>query len=157
MFAREKDIACIMLRGAEVEGSPNTFSKGTDHQALLLNQEAGKDTTTYYTELYQLVYLIFRLHKPFVAYFNGDIGGNAAALGVNSTFRIATEDSVFYLPQTGASLYLLHSFKLLFLSFLSLSHPFFLALILLTSLPTFVESKELTYRRLQPPAPPLSS
>jgi enoyl-CoA hydratase/carnithine racemase len=102
MFAREKDIACIMLRGAEVEGSPNTFSKGTDHQALLFNQEAGKDTTTYYTELYQLVYLIFRLHKPFVAYFNGDIGGNAAALGVNSTFRIATEDSVFYLPQTGA-------------------------------------------------------
>lgn len=103
MYRREKDISCLLLRGKEPadDDTEFTFSVGTDHPLLLTLQENERDTAKYYTALYQLCYLIFRLHKPFLAYMNGRVGGNAAALGVNATFRIATEDSCFYLPQTG--------------------------------------------------------
>lgn len=112
MFQREKDTHAVVLRAAShgsTQGQGRTFSVGTDHPVLLTQWEKVKNVPEgevhpvdqFYTEFYQLCYLISQIHKPFITVMNGRMVGSAAALAINSNTRIATDESSFHLPQTG--------------------------------------------------------
>ncbi|RUS22253.1 ClpP/crotonase-like domain-containing protein [Endogone sp. FLAS-F59071] len=64
-------------------------------QAKLRNPEA----LEFFEEEYQLNYLIATLDTPFVAIMNGITMGGGVGLSVHAPFRIATENTVFAMPE----------------------------------------------------------
>lgn len=108
MVYKENDITCLLLRG----NGKSVFSHGMPLTSLYHPKDPPSSPKekgtikegphyTLLTEYYQMIYLIFRMHKPIVCYFNGQVNGNASAMGLHTAFRVANEDSIFHLPQTG--------------------------------------------------------
>ncbi|KAG9306831.1 hypothetical protein G9A89_005732 [Geosiphon pyriformis] len=54
----------------------------------------------FFKEEYQLNHLIATLDKPFVAFMNGITMGGGVGLSVHAPFRVATENTVFAMPET---------------------------------------------------------
>ncbi|CAG8503292.1 10539_t:CDS:2 [Ambispora leptoticha] len=63
---------------------------------------AGGDVraATFFEEEYQLNHLLATLDKPFVALMNGITMGGGVGLSVHAPFRVATENTVFAMPET---------------------------------------------------------
>jgi 3-hydroxyisobutyryl-CoA hydrolase len=60
-------------------------------------QERSKE---YFALEYNLDHLIATLKKPYVAYMDGITMGGGVGLSVHAPFRIATENTVFAMPET---------------------------------------------------------
>jgi 3-hydroxyisobutyryl-CoA hydrolase len=89
----------IMITGA---GS-KAFCAGGDVTALALQNnttEGQKDSTDYFALEYQLDHLIATYSKPYVAVMDGITMGGGVGLSVHAPFRIATEKTVFAMPET---------------------------------------------------------
>ncbi|MCJ1356778.1 MAG: hypothetical protein MMC33_006774 [Icmadophila ericetorum] len=80
------------------------FCAGGDVAALAVeNQEGpeGQDRSKAYFGLeYQLDHLIATYPKPYIAYLDGITMGGGVGLSVHAPFRIATERTVFAMPET---------------------------------------------------------
>jgi 3-hydroxyisobutyryl-CoA hydrolase len=89
-----------MIAGA---GS-KAFCAGGDVAALALQNEKGpegqKESTDYFALEYQLDHLIATYSKPYVAVMDGITMGGGVGLSVHAPFRIATERTVFAMPET---------------------------------------------------------
>ncbi|ELR21302.1 enoylCoA hydratase/isomerase family domain containing protein [Acanthamoeba castellanii str. Neff] len=84
--------------------TPEHLSSGTDFVDLLQAVRSGNQEfpKTYFKELYQLIYYINSLDKPFLPIMNGVTMGSGASLGYSSnSFKITTEQTVFALPEVG--------------------------------------------------------
>ena len=97
---RKSDLAnIIMISGAGTK----SFCAGGDVQALALQndtpegQQASKD---YFALEYQLDHYIATYEKPYIAVMDGITMGGGVGLSVHAPFRIATEKTVFAMPET---------------------------------------------------------
>ncbi|KAJ3343533.1 hypothetical protein HDU83_005659 [Entophlyctis luteolus] len=107
MVYEESDITKTILLTA-VEGS-RAFCAGGDIKALLnVKSSKPEDIATavkFMQQEYQLNHLIGTLSKPFISVLNGITMGGGAGLSVHAPFRIATEKTIFAMPETAIGLF----------------------------------------------------
>ena len=80
------------------------FCAGGDVAALALQNKEGRQgqqkSSDYFALEYKLDHLIATYPKPYVAYMDGITMGGGVGLSVHAPFRIATERTVFAMPET---------------------------------------------------------
>jgi len=90
----------VIMKGA----GDKAFCAGGDVAALAqLNTQGpeGRQKSVEYFELeYRLDHLIATYSKPYVAFMDGITMGGGVGLSVHAPFRIATERTVFAMPET---------------------------------------------------------
>ncbi|KAL8930676.1 MAG: hypothetical protein Q9208_000547 [Pyrenodesmia sp. 3 TL-2023] len=96
-------LASIIIIGG---AGPKAFCAGGDvsHLAndIAMNGEQGKLASKAYFGLeYKLDHLIATYPKPYVAYLDGITMGGGVGLSIHAPIRIATENTVFAMPETG--------------------------------------------------------
>jgi enoyl-CoA hydratase len=104
-WAADPSIQAVLVRGAE----GRAFCAGGDIRAIY---EAGRGisgdpglTSAFFREEYQLIRRIHRYPKPYIAIIDGITMGGGAGVSVNGAFRIATEQTMFAMPETGIGLF----------------------------------------------------
>ncbi|KAK9481012.1 ClpP/crotonase-like domain-containing protein [Lipomyces japonicus] len=92
---RRSDAAKILL----IKGDDRAFSAGGDVASVALadGPEPGVD---FFSKEYILDYILASYPKPVVSLINGITMGGGAGLSVHGQFRIATEKTVFAMPET---------------------------------------------------------
>lgn len=98
---QKSDMANVVV----IKGSgPKAFCAGGDVSALAIDNtqgEAGqKKSTDYFGLEYKLDHLIATYTKPYVAFMDGITMGGGVGLSIHAPFRIATEKTVFAMPET---------------------------------------------------------
>ena len=98
---QKSDMANILL----ISGAgPKAFCAGGDVAALALQNKSGKEgqaqSHAYFGLEYQLDHLIATYPKPYIAYLDGITMGGGVGLSVHAPIRIATERTVFAMPET---------------------------------------------------------
>ncbi|KPI39116.1 3-hydroxyisobutyryl-CoA hydrolase, mitochondrial [Cyphellophora attinorum] len=89
----------VMITGA----GPKAFCAGGDVAELAKQNatpEGQKTSTDYFALEYQLDHLIATYSKPYVAVMDGITMGGGVGLSVHAPFRIATERTVYAMPET---------------------------------------------------------
>jgi 3-hydroxyisobutyryl-CoA hydrolase len=85
-----------------IQGAGRAFCAGGDVVALAdwnANGEPDK-SDDYFALEYKLDHLIATFNKPLVAYIDGITMGGGVGLSMHAPFRIATENTVFAMPET---------------------------------------------------------
>ncbi|PSN65979.1 ClpP/crotonase [Corynespora cassiicola Philippines] len=87
-----------------IKGSGRAFCAGGDVAALAKWNQTGaegqKKSTDYFGLEYKLDHLIATYQKPYVAFMDGITMGGGVGLSIHAPFRIATENTVFAMPET---------------------------------------------------------
>jgi len=90
----------IIMKGA----GEKAFCAGGDVAVLALQNKDGPEgqrkSKDYFAEEYKLDHLIATYSKPYIAFMDGITMGGGVGLGVHAPFRIATERTVFAMPET---------------------------------------------------------
>ncbi|KAF8925618.1 hypothetical protein BGZ58_000644 [Dissophora ornata] len=93
----------IVIKGS----GEKAFCAGGDVRQVVELAEAGKqsDALEFFSEEYKLNHMIATLKTPFVAILNGITMGGGVGLSVHAPFRIATEKTLFAMPETNIGLF----------------------------------------------------
>jgi len=87
-----------------IKGAGRAFCAGGDVAALALDNKNGPEgqqrSKDYFALEYKLDHLIATSPKPYVAFIDGITMGGGVGLSVHAPFRIATEKTVFAMPET---------------------------------------------------------
>jgi 3-hydroxyisobutyryl-CoA hydrolase len=87
-----------------IKGAGRAFCAGGDVAALAQQNERGpdgqKESTDYFALEYKLDHLIATYSKPYVAFLDGITMGGGVGLSVHAPFRVATEKTIFAMPET---------------------------------------------------------
>ncbi len=104
-WAADPSVHAVVVRGA----GDRAFCAGGDVRAVY---EAGRGisgdpelTAVFFREEYELIRLIHRFPKPYLAIIDGITMGGGAGISVNGAYRIATERALFAMPETGIGLF----------------------------------------------------
>jgi enoyl-CoA hydratase len=104
-WARDPAIHAVLVEGA----GDRAFCAGGDVRAVY---EAGKGisgdadfTSVFFAEEYRIISFIHRFPKPYIAILDGITMGGGAGVSVNGAYRIATEKTMFAMPETGIGLF----------------------------------------------------
>lgn len=102
-WAHDKNVSLVILRGS----GEKAFCAGGDVKAMVVaagkgDVEAGR---AFFHAEYSLDYTIATLGKPHIALLDGITMGGGVGLSVHSPFRIATERTVFAMPETAIGLF----------------------------------------------------
>jgi enoyl-CoA hydratase len=104
-WAADPSVHAVAVRGA----GDRAFCAGGDVRAVY---EAGLGigddpelTTVFFREEYELIRCIHRFPKPYIAIIDGITMGGGAGISVNGGYRIATERTLFAMPETGIGLF----------------------------------------------------
>lgn len=102
----KSDMANVVI----IKGSgPKAFCAGGDVKSLAEDNakgSEGQERSTQYFELeYKLDHLIATYSKPYIAFMDGITMGGGVGLSVHAPFRIATERTVFAMPETTIGLF----------------------------------------------------
>jgi len=94
----KSDMANIIV----IKGAGRAFCAGGDVAALAQWDKSGEahKANDYFALEYKLDHLIASYQKPYVAYIDGITMGGGVGLSVHAPFRIATENTVFAMPET---------------------------------------------------------
>ena len=90
-----------------IEHAPETrgFCAGGDIKMLSdSGQSDGREACQFFYLEYQLNHLIKTYPKPIIAIIDGITMGGGVGISVHATYRIATENTVFAMPETGIGL-----------------------------------------------------
>lgn len=103
----KSDTAQIVLLKGEGEKS---LCAGGDVAALAQSiaqkgDQGSKETTEYFRDEYELDHAIATFKKPFVALQDGITMGGGVGLSMHAPFRIATEKTLFAMPETNIGFY----------------------------------------------------
>jgi enoyl-CoA hydratase len=105
VWATDPQVHAVVVRG---EGG-RAFCAGGDVRAIY---EAGRGhggdldlPSVFFAEEYRLVREIHRFPKPWIAIVDGITMGGGAGISVNGTYRVATERTLFAMPETGIGLF----------------------------------------------------
>jgi len=98
------------VRAVLVEGAGDrAFCAGGDVRAVY---EAGRGiagpadfTAVFFAEEYRIISRIHRFPKPYIAIIDGITMGGGAGVSVNGAYRVATEKTMFAMPETGIGLF----------------------------------------------------
>ena len=104
-WARDPSIHAVVVRGA----GERAFCAGGDVRAVY---EAGRGIKgdpglpiVFFREEYELIRRIHRFPKPYIAIIDGITMGGGAGISVNGAYRIATERTLFAMPETAIGLF----------------------------------------------------
>jgi enoyl-CoA hydratase len=104
-WAGDPSVRAVAIRGA----GGRAFCAGGDVLALY---QAGRSDppdrefpAVFFREEYELIRRIHRYPKPAVAIIDGITMGGGAGISVNGAFRVATERTLFAMPETGIGLF----------------------------------------------------
>jgi enoyl-CoA hydratase len=104
-WAADPAVHMVMVRGA----GGRAFCAGGDVRAVY---EAGRGiagkpdlTQVFFAEEYRLIHNIHHFPKPYVAIIDGITMGGGAGISVNGAYRVATERTMFAMPETGIGLF----------------------------------------------------
>jgi enoyl-CoA hydratase len=104
-WATDPAVHAVVVRGA----GGRAFCAGGDVRAVYeAGRGIGEDrelTAVFFAEEYRLIRDIHRFPKPYVAIIDGITMGGGAGISVNSAYRIATERTLFAMPETGIGLF----------------------------------------------------
>jgi enoyl-CoA hydratase len=99
-WARDPDIAAVLIQGA----GEKAFCAGGDVLALIRpDNEAFIEG--FFRDEYRLNRLIFRYPKPYIALIDGIAMGGGVGVSVHGRYRIATERTLFAMPETGIGMF----------------------------------------------------
>ncbi|XP_042017921.1 3-hydroxyisobutyryl-CoA hydrolase 1-like [Salvia splendens] len=90
-----------------VKGKGRAFCAGGDVAAVVhdINRGYWKSGAEYFRKEFTLNYVIATYSKPQVSILNGIVMGGGAGVSVHGRFRIATEKSLFAMPETALGLF----------------------------------------------------
>jgi enoyl-CoA hydratase len=104
-WAADPQVHAVVVRGA----GGRAFCAGGDVRAVY---EAGRGisgdtdlTAIFFREEYQLIREIHRFPKPYIALIDGITMGGGAGISVNGVYRLATERTLFAMPETAIGLF----------------------------------------------------
>ncbi len=104
-WAEDPAVRAVVVRGA----GGRAFCAGGDVRAVY---EAGRGiagdrslTAMFFREEYQLIRDIHRFPKPYIAIVDGITMGGGAGISINGTYQIATERTLFAMPETAIGLF----------------------------------------------------
>ena len=104
-WAADDSVHAVVIRGA----GGRAFCAGGDIRAIY---EAGLGiagdpslTSVFFREEYELIRRVHRFPKPYVAIVDGITMGGGAGMSVNGAYRLATERTVFAMPETAIGLF----------------------------------------------------
>jgi enoyl-CoA hydratase len=104
-WATDPAVHAVIVRGA----GDRAFCAGGDVRAVY---EAGRGisgdaelTAVFFREEYELIHRIHTFPKPYIAIIDGITMGGGAGISVNGAYRIATERTLFAMPETGIGLF----------------------------------------------------
>jgi enoyl-CoA hydratase len=104
-WAADPSVHAVVVRGA----GERAFCAGGDVRAVY---EAGRGisgdpdlTAVFFREEYELIRDIHRFPKPYLAIIDGITMGGGAGISVNGAYRIATERTLFAMPETAIGLF----------------------------------------------------
>ncbi len=90
----------VVMKGA----GDKAFCAGGDVAAIAVASQAGPEgqkwSSDYFAEEYKLDHLIATYRKPYIAFMDGITMGGGVGLSIHAPFRIATERTVFAMPET---------------------------------------------------------
>ena len=104
-WAVDPVIHAVLIEGA----GDRAFCAGGDVRAVY---EAGKGisgdsdfTSVFFAEEYRIISFIHHYPKPYIAILDGITMGGGAGVSVNGAYRVATEKTMFAMPETGIGLF----------------------------------------------------
>jgi enoyl-CoA hydratase len=104
-WAGDAAIRAVLIEGA----GDRAFCAGGDIRKVY---EAGKGisgdpdfTAVFFAEEYRIIRDIHRYPKPYIAIIDGITMGGGAGVSVNGAYRVATEQTMFAMPETGIGLF----------------------------------------------------
>jgi len=104
-WAEDPSVHAVLVRGA----GGRAFCAGGDVRAVY---DAGRGvsgdpnlTAVFFREEYELIRQIHRFPKPYIAIIDGITMGGGAGISVNGAYRIATERTLFAMPETAIGLF----------------------------------------------------
>jgi enoyl-CoA hydratase len=104
-WANDPGVRAVLVEGA----GDRAFCAGGDVRAVY---EAGmgisgdnKFTSVFFAEEYRLLQFLHHYPKPYVAIIDGITMGGGAGVSVNGAYRVATEKTMFAMPETGIGLF----------------------------------------------------
>ena len=104
-WAADPSVNAVVVRGA----GDRAFCAGGDVRAVY---EAGRGISgdpdlpaVFFREEYELIRRIHRFPKPYLAIVDGITMGGGAGISVNGAYRVATERTLFAMPETGIGLF----------------------------------------------------
>ncbi len=101
-WRQDNQISCVMIEHGEGRG----FCAGGDIRMIAESGRGdGADGRAFFYKEYQMNHLIFSYAKPIVAFMDGITMGGGVGLALPCQFRVATERTVFAMPETGIGLF----------------------------------------------------
>ncbi|KAJ3157862.1 hypothetical protein HDU89_000241 [Geranomyces variabilis] len=105
----EESNLCKVVVLTNTEDS-RAFCAGGDVKGLVIQASSGKPediakSLKFFEEEYKLNHLIGTLRKPFISIMNGITMGGGVGLSVHAPFRVATEKTLFAMPETAIGLF----------------------------------------------------
>jgi enoyl-CoA hydratase len=104
-WATDPSVHAVVVCGA----GGRAFCAGGDVRAVY---EAGRGisgspdlTAVFFREEYELIRQVHHFPKPYIAIIDGITMGGGAGISVNGAYRIATEHTLFAMPETGIGLF----------------------------------------------------
>lgn len=95
-------VAVVAIRGA----GEKAFCAGGDIRVLYeAGKEDGSANFPFYADEYRLNVKIKRYPKPYVAFMDGVVMGGGVGVSIHGACRIATERTLFAMPETGIGLF----------------------------------------------------
>lgn len=101
-WREDTQIAAVMIDHAEGRG----FCAGGDIRMIAQSAAAdGAAARAFFRAEYRLNHLLFTYPKPVVAFLDGITMGGGVGIGQPSSLRVATERTVYAMPETGIGLF----------------------------------------------------
>ncbi len=101
-WRQDNQVSCVMIEHAEGRG----FCAGGDIRMIAESGKGdGAEGRAFFFKEYQMNHLIFSYAKPIVAFMDGITMGGGVGLALPCQFRVATERTVFAMPETGIGLF----------------------------------------------------
>jgi enoyl-CoA hydratase/carnithine racemase len=104
-WVEDPSVHAVVVRGA----GGRAFCAGGDVRAVY---EAGRGiggdpdlTAVFFREEYELIRQIHRFPKPYIAIIDGITMGGGAGISVNGAYRVATQRTLFAMPETAIGLF----------------------------------------------------
>lgn len=96
-----------MVSGIFIKGEGKAFCAGGDVKAVTTRYRAGEkeDVMNFFRREYSLNNLIATMKTPYVAFMDGVTMGGGAGISVHGHYRIATEKTLFAMPECALGLF----------------------------------------------------
>ncbi len=102
-WAADEEVKMVVVRGK----GGRAFCAGGDIRTLYERWRAGDLAyfADFYSEEYRLNHLIKHYTKPYIAVLDGIVMGGGVGISIHGSHRIATENTLFAMPETGIGMF----------------------------------------------------